>query len=217
VKVALTQTDPERLAGRLRESGFEVVECPLVRIETVEGPRVEAAEYDWVIVTSRNAVPHLLRRLHGPLPRVAAVGSGTAESLRAHGVEPMLVARRSTQEGLVAELPRPLGRVLFAGAEQARDVLVRELDADFVPLYRTLEVRPDSFPEVDLVILASASAARSFAVLARSLPVVSIGPVTSDEGRALGLTIAAEAESHDLDGLVSAVKLAASRIASSRS
>jgi uroporphyrinogen III methyltransferase/synthase len=212
VKVALTQTDPERLAGRLRESGFDVVECPLVRIEALEGPRVEAAEYDWVIVTSRNAVPHLLRRLHGPLPRVAAVGSGTAESLRAHGVEPMLVARR-----LVAELPRPLGRVLFAGAEQARDVLVRELDADFVPLYRTLEVRPDSFPEVDLVILASASAARSFAVLARSLPVVSIGPVTSDEGRALGLTIAAEAESHDLDGLVSAVKLAASRIASSRS
>ena len=52
----------------------------------------------------------------------------------------------STQEGLLAELPRPAGRVLFAAAEGARTLLVDELDATFVPLYRTRELEPDEPP-----------------------------------------------------------------------
>jgi uroporphyrinogen-III synthase len=111
---------------------------------------------------------------------------------------------------LAAELPRQAGRVLFAGAEDARDVLVRKLDADFVPLYRTVELRPERFPAGDLVVLASASAARSFSALGIGLPCVSIGPVTSAEARARGLQVVVEADTHDREGLVAAVKLAAS-------
>ena len=119
MKVVVTGTDP-RLGERLRVEGFEVVECPLIRIEPLDGPPVQAGDYDWLVLTSRHGVEQLWRRLEGPLPRVAVVGPGTAEALRAHGVEPDLVARRSTQEGLVDELPRPAGRVLFAGAETTR-------------------------------------------------------------------------------------------------
>jgi uroporphyrinogen-III synthase len=216
MRVVVTGTDP-RLAERLRADGLEVVDYPLVRIEPLDGPPVRAHTYDWVVVTSRNAVDALLRRLDGPLPRVAAIGPGTTEALRAKGIEPVLVARRSTQEGLVEELPRPVGRVLFAGAEDARDVLVRELDADFVPLYRTVELRPSAQPDGDLVVLASASAARALAATGSRLPCVSIGPVTSAEVERHGLAVVAEAETHDLDGLVRAVKLAASRAGSSRS
>jgi uroporphyrinogen-III synthase len=216
MRVVVTGTDP-RLAERLRADGLEVVDYPLVRIEPLDGPPVRAHTYDWVVVTSRNAVDALLRRLDGPLPRVAAIGPGTTEALRAKGIEPVLVARRSTQEGLVEELPRPVGRVLFAGAEDARDVLVRELDADFVPLYRTVELRPSAQPDGDLVVLASASAARALAATGSRLPCVSIGPVTSAEAERHGLAVVAEAETHDLDGLVRAVKLAASRAGSSRS
>ena len=139
--------------------------CPLVAVEALVGPPLRADRYDWLLLTSRNGVDALFPRLEGPLPRVAVVGRGTAEALREHGVEPDLVAAVSTQEGLAAELPRPAGRVLFAGAEDARDVLVRELGADFVALYRTVELRPESFPEADLAVLASASAARSLASL----------------------------------------------------
>jgi uroporphyrinogen III methyltransferase/synthase len=213
VKVAVTQSDPGRLAERLRAAGFDVEEIPLVRIEPIEGPPIRTEGYDWVVLTSRNAVDRLFARgLEGGLPRVAVIGAGTAEALRVHGAEPALVAERSTQEGLAAELPDPPGRVLFAGAEGARDVLRRALGADFVPLYRTVEVPPSSFPEVDLVVLASASAARSFARLGGGAPCVSIGPVTSEEARRAGLEIVAEAENHDLDGLVAAVKLAASQL-----
>ena len=206
-----------RLVEKLRDDGFEVVERPLVRVEAVDGPPIRTDGYEWVVLTSRIAAEELFRRLDGPLSPVAVVGPGTAEALRAHGVEPAVVAHESTQEGLAAALPRPAGRVLFCGAEGARDVLVRELDADFVPLYRTIEDPPDELPDVDLVVLASPSAARALAAVRTDLPCVSIGPVTTAEAERSGLRVVREAERHDLEGLVAAVKLAASAITSSRS
>jgi uroporphyrinogen-III synthase len=217
VLVTRTREGSGRLAARLREEGFEVVERPLVRIEPVDGSPLRVDGYDWLILTSRVAVEHLLRRVAGPLPAVAVVGPGTADALRRRGVEPALVAAESTQEGLLAELPRPAGRVLFAGAEGARELLVRALEADFVPLYRTVEEKAEPLPQVDLVVLASASAARALARIRTDLPCVSIGPVTSAEAERSGLSIVSEARSHELEGLVEAVKLAASSIASSRS
>jgi uroporphyrinogen-III synthase len=110
----------------------------------------------------------------------------------------------------VAELPRPSGRVLFTGAERARRYLVDTLRADFLALYRTRTLRPDPAPEGDLAVLASSSAAEAFAALGLALPVVSIGPETTRTARDAGLDVVAEAETHDLDGLVAAVARAAS-------
>lgn len=217
MRVALTGTRAEPFAERLRAAGFDVVHCPLVRIEPLEGPPINAADYDWLVLTSGNGVECLFRRLDDELPRVAVIGEGTAAALRGHGVEPTLVARRSTQEGLAAELPRPAGSVLFAGAEGARDFLVRELGAHFVPLYRTVELHPTSFPDADLAVLSSPSAARALAKVRRDLPCIAIGPVTAEETRTLGLALAGEAGSPDPDGVTQAVKLAASRSVSSRS
>ncbi|MGH3022297.1 MAG: uroporphyrinogen-III synthase [Gaiellaceae bacterium] len=219
MRIVLTGTEAAAvpLAAALDAEGFDVVSCPLVAVEPVPGPPLRAAGYDWLLLTSRNVVEILFERLEGPLPRVAAVGPGTAEALRAHGREPDLVASVSTQEGLAAELPRPAGRVLFAGAEDSRDVLVRELGADFVPLYRTVPLRPADFPQADLAVVASPSAARALAALGRDLLCVSIGPVTSAEARRVGLRVVAEAETHDREGLLLAVKLAASNAGSSPS
>jgi uroporphyrinogen III methyltransferase/synthase len=218
--VTRAATSADRLVQRLRDRGFEVAECPLVRIEAIGGPPLRLERYGWLALTSAAAVKPLLDRLEGKLPAVAAIGPGTAEELRRHGVEPALVAEHSTQEGLVEEI-RARGeggtQIVFAGAETARDVLARELGADVVPLYRTIELRPERFPNVDLVVLASASAARAYSALGGSAPCVSIGPVTSGEARRRGLSVVAEASSHDLDGLIEAVTLAASNLASSRS
>ncbi len=219
MKVVLTATEAltRPLAAALEAEGFEVETCPLVAIEPLPGPPLRAEGYDWIVLTSRSAVDALFARLEGGLPKLAAVGQGTAEALREQGVEPDLVAQVSTQEGLAAELPRPAGRVLFPAAEGARGVLVQELGADFVPVYRTVELRPEAFPAADLVVLASGSAARALAALGVDAPCVSIGPVTSAEARDAGLRLVAEAESHDREGLVAAVKLAASNAGSSPS
>jgi uroporphyrinogen III methyltransferase/synthase len=217
LKVALTGTRAEPLAGLLRAEGLDVVHIPLIRIEPFKGPPVRAADYDWVVLTSRNAVHCLFARLEGELPQVAAIGPATADALRERGVEATLVAQESTQEGLVAELPHPPGRVLFAGAEDARGVIADELAADVLPLYRTVELRPESFPDADVVVLASPSAARALAEVRSDLRCVAIGPVTAAEARRLGLPVVGESQSPAPEDVTRAVKLAPSRSSSSRS
>ena len=196
------------LVSRLEALGHEVVACPLIEIEPLPGP-VEVQGYDWVIVTSPNGARELVARASGALPKVAAVGPGTAEALRELGVEPDFVPRVSSQDGLLAEFPRPAGRVLFTAAEGARRRPIEELGADFVPLYRTRLLRPEHPPAGDLVVLASGSAARSFAELGADIAAVTIGPETTRAARAAGLRVVAEAETHDLDGLVAATDEAA--------
>ena len=104
MRVVLTGTErlSAPLAADLAALGLEVVTCPLVAVEALDGPPLRADRYDWLLLTSRNGVDALFPRLEGTLPRVAVVGRGTAEALREHGVEPVLVAAVSTQEGLAA-------------------------------------------------------------------------------------------------------------------
>ena len=197
------------LAARIEALGHEVVACPLIEIESLDDEPLDTTGYDWLVVTSPNGAAELARRRTGVLPRVAAIGPGTAEALRAHGVEPELVAGDSRQEGLVNAFPPDPGRVLFAGAEGSRRHLIDALNADFRPLYRTVLVRPETPPSGDLVVLASSSAARSFGALGVDVPAVSFGPQTTRAAERAGLRVVAEAETHDLDGLVAAVRLAA--------
>lgn len=194
----------EPLASRIAELGHEVVLCPLIRIDPISGGPIELSGYDWLVVTSRNGAEQLVRRARGKPRQIAAIGPGTAAALRHGGLEPDLVPRVSTQEGLLAELPRPAGLVLFAAAEGARMTIVEELSADFVPLYRTAELRPPP-PTGDLVVLASASAARAFGALRADIPAVSIGPQTTAAARRAGILVIGEAERHDLGGLVEAI------------
>jgi uroporphyrinogen-III synthase len=208
VVVTRAENRSATLASRLAELGYDVSVCSLIEIEPLGDDPIDPAPYDWVIVTSPNGAMELARRLATPPHRLAAIGPGTAAELQVHGLEPDLVPAVSTQEGLLAELPRPAGRVLVAAAEGARRLLVDELGADFLPLYRTVEVRPTEAPEGDVAVLASASAARALAATGARLPVVAIGPQTAAAARDSGLTVLAEAESHDVDGLVAAVAAA---------
>ncbi|HET7647047.1 MAG TPA: uroporphyrinogen-III synthase [Gaiellaceae bacterium] len=202
--VTRPRTQARPLVEALERIGVEVVECPLIEIERTSDEPVDAAGYDWLVVTSANGADEIARRGRN-LPRVAAVGPGTAEALRAHGIEPAFVPVESSQDGLLRELPRPTGRVLFAAAEGARRGPIDELDADFVPLYRTRLLSPEP-PAGDVVVLASGSAARAYGAVGGSAPAVTIGPETSRVARAAGLDVVAEASTHDLDGLVAAVR-----------
>jgi uroporphyrinogen III methyltransferase / synthase len=203
VKVIVTRPrgQEEQLSARLEALGHHVVRCPLIEIEPLDDRPIDVSAYDWVIVTSANGARELRRRMRGTPKRVAAIGRATAEALGGADLVPAV----STQEGLLAELPRPAGRVLFAGAEGARRLLADELRADFVALYRTRELVPERPPVGDLVVLSSPSAARAFARTDASIPALSIGPETTRAARRAGVNVLAEAETHDLDGLVAAI------------
>jgi uroporphyrinogen III methyltransferase / synthase len=203
VRIVVTRPrgQERELVTRLEELGHEVVHCPLVEVEPLGDEPIDVSGYDWVIVTSANGARELRRRMIGRPRRTAAIGAATAAALGGADLVPSV----ATQEGLLAELPRPAGRVLFAGAEGARRLLADELGADFVALYRTRELEPTVAPEGDLVVLASASAARAFARLQVDLPAITIGPQTTAAARAGGVRVLAEAETHDVAGLVAAV------------
>jgi len=203
VRIVVTRPEGrnEELADRLQRLGHEVRVVPLIVLEPLADDPIDVSGYDWVVVTSVTGARELKRRLSGSPRRVAAIGPATAQAFG--GAD--LVPEVSTQEGLLAELPRPAGRVLFAGAEGARRLLVDELHADFVPLYRTRQLEPDRPIDGDLVVLASPSAAKAFGALGLDLPAVSIGPETTSAAREAGVRVVREASTHDVNGIVDAV------------
>jgi uroporphyrinogen-III synthase len=189
----------EELVARVEALGHDAVLCELIRVEPLGEEPVDARAYDWLVVTSRNGAHELARR-GVTANRIAAIGPATAEALRSHGLRVDLVAAAHTQEGLREELPE--GTVLLAAAEGARRGV---LDADFLPLYRTIELRPE-VPEADVALLMSGSAARALASTGVHMRVVVIGPQTETEARDVGLDVVSVAAVHDLDGLVEALR-----------
>ena len=187
--------------------------------------------YSLVCLTSPNGVRLLFEALRetGRDARalagatVAAIGPGTAAALSRHGIEADVVPERFVAEALLEALAGTEvdgRRVLLARAAEARDVLpdgLRERGAavDDIALYET--VREDPAPDAieaaeaaDYVTFTSSSTVRNLTeALGGRFPngarVISIGPVTSEAAREAGLTVHAEAERHDIDGLIEAL------------
>jgi uroporphyrinogen-III synthase len=204
VRVVVTRAaeQAQPLVSRLEALGHDVVLCPLIRVEALGDEPIDPTPYDWVVVTRPNGAGELARRLTARPRRLAAIGPATAAALRGHGLRVDLVPAVHTQDGLLAELPP--GSVLLAAAEGARRLLVDEREADFVPLYRTVELHPPA-PDGDVALLASGSAARAFAATGARMPVIAIGPQTATEAREHGLEVAAVADTQDVEGLLDAL------------
>jgi uroporphyrinogen-III synthase len=201
VIVTRPQAQAEPLLKALSAQGFEPVACPVIATERIDDGPIDVTGYEWVIVTSANGAAELGARHVGVLRRVAAVGELTAAALEAQGIAVELVPTLASQEGLLAELPRPVGRALFVGAEGARRLLVDELPADFRAVYRTVELAPAP-PDGDLVLLASPSAASAWAKLGSTVPAITIGPQTTAAALDAGLAVVAEADTQNVTGLV---------------
>lgn len=190
MRVAVTRED---VAARVEALGHDAVLCDLIRIEPLGDEPIDASGYDWLVVTSANGA-HELGRRGATAAKIAAIGPATAAALLEHGLHADLVARTHTQEGLRDELS---GRLLLAAAEGARrDVL----DADFVPLYRTVE-QPQEV-EADVALLMSGSAARA---LRSRIPIVAIGEQTAAEARAVGHEVVAVAHDQTVGALLDAL------------
>jgi uroporphyrinogen-III synthase len=201
VIVTRPQAQAEPLLNALRAQGFEPIACPVIATEPIGDGPIDVTGYEWVIVTSANGAAELGARHTGVLPRVAAVGELTAAALEAQGITVEFVPTLASQEGLLAELPRPVGRALFVGAEGARRLLADELPADFRAVYRTVELAP-ARPDGELVLLASPSAAAAWAKLGSTLPAITIGPRTTAAALDAGLIVVAEADTQNVAGLV---------------
>jgi uroporphyrinogen III methyltransferase/synthase len=233
------------LRDALAAQGAEVLELPALRVEQLDPAPLAAAvrrlgEYDWIVLTSQNAVSLLwdvlraaaldARALSGL--RIACVGAATSDALLLRGLVADVVPVRFVAEAVLDALATRDDvrgrRVLYVAAEGARPVLPDGMRAlgctvDVVTAYRAV---PDgagaddlraaiASGRVDAVTFASASAVRGYvdavgAELARRAPAVTIGPVTTEAVRAAAIPLAGEAPTASIDALVGAVVAALS-------
>jgi len=176
--------------------------------------------YDWLLFTSANAVHSFRSRTSiTETPSIAVIGPSTAKSAQAAGLKVDLIPRQAVAESLLeALLPHihPGSRVLLVRAATARDLLPESLtragaEVTVAEAYRTivpeasiqslraLFAAPEQHP--DAVTFTSSSTATNLIPLLeaaglklpQSIVRASIGPITSETLRTLGLPPTIEA------------------------
>ena len=145
-KIVVTRAAEQagEFSAKLAARGATVMECPTIRLVGPESWQLldlairELSSYDWVVLTSGNAVRYFFQRMDTlgldaralAGCRICAVGPKTADAVISFGIKPDLVPTDYKAEGVVEEFSRldiQGSRVLFPRADKARDVIQREL------------------------------------------------------------------------------------------
>ena len=163
--------------------------------------------------------------------KTVAIGSATAREMIKRGIAVDVLPEQYVAESLIDALGDQIrgDRVLLARARIARDLVPQELTrrgavVDVVDAYQTVvpdqalermkQVFANTSQPLDVVTFTSSSTVKNFFLLWREagfsgIPAgamsVSIGPQTSETLRECGWPPAAEAEIHDVAGIVAAV------------
>ena len=225
------------LRERLEQLGARVLEIPTIEIvdpdswAPVDTAIGKLTEYDWLILTSANAVRCFLDRLDDQaiVPAIAVVGSQTARKLQERGLTAALIPDEFRAEGLVEAFPEDLcgKRILVPRAEVAREYLPDTLRArgarvDVVTVYRTRRPlegasrlrRSLNEEKIDCITLTSGATAQNLADMLgvsnlsepfEGIAIAVIGPVTRDCAAQLGLRTDIQAASATIADLVAAI------------
>jgi len=186
--------------SELERYGANVIVCPTIEIAEPESyARLDEAidhlyGYDWLILTSANAIDFLLRRLAARRVRteeldqikVCAIGQASADKLRDAHIHVDVVPTHAKAEGVFAALSEFVGgdeqlrglNILLPRAAVGRDYLPRALEeagarVDVVTAYRT--VVPEDLDRgrlsamlagsADCIAFTSSSTVRNLALL----------------------------------------------------
>ena len=178
----------------LVDRGFLVLEMPALEIrppsswELLDNALSHLSDYDWLILTSANAVTYFLDRLEQignaadlKALKLAVVGKKTASVLKQRGLTPDFVPPNFVADSLIAAFPVPVDgvRLLFPRVESGgRDVLVKDMTAagalmTEVPAYESgCPTEPDEAAiaalknrTIDVITFASSKTVRHFCQL----------------------------------------------------
>ncbi|HET7185934.1 MAG TPA: uroporphyrinogen-III synthase [Terriglobales bacterium] len=161
---------------------------------------------------------------------IAAIGPATSKAIENHGLPVDVMPEEYVAEAVVAELKQEVKskRVLLVRAKIARDVIPNELakagaKVDVVEAYETVapessrseltKVLRDPRRKPDVITFTSSSTVRNFLellgknnqALLTGTKLASIGPITSQTMRELGLHVDIEAREYTVPGLVATI------------
>lgn len=245
ILVTRAQHQAGSLARMLRERSAEVEEIPTIEIRppadsaALDAALRDLAQYDWLILTSVNGVEALFRRAQelgadvSPLKstQICAIGPATRRAIEKRRLNVAVVPQQYVAEAVVDALrPQVRGkRVLLVRAQEARDVIPRELqqagaEVTVAAAYETvvphgarerLQAALASEQRPDMITFTSSSTVRHLVSLlggagaARqqlsAIALASIGPVTSATLREAGLQPSMEAAEYTMAGLADAI------------
>lgn len=188
---------------------YAPLDAALAKLDTPGGEG-----YDWLIFTSANAVQVFTeRRAANAIPKkIAVIGPATAKAVQGIGLQVDLIPPSYVAESLAESLmPHVSGKnILLIRATEARDILPEALTRagatvtigeayrnrippESIPALQQLFASAESHP--DAITFTSASTARNLVALLEAanltlpstIKLVSIGPITSQALRDLGL------------------------------
>jgi uroporphyrinogen-III synthase len=163
IVVTRPESQSAALAEALRANGAEIISLPLIRIApphdlaAFDQSLIALATFDWLILTSQNAVHALSGRLAvlgirltnaaARSLRIAAVGKSTADTAQAAGLPVAYTGKGGTAADLVNELASDLRckHVFLPRSNRAASALVKQLrdlgcKVTEVIAYRTIAV-----------------------------------------------------------------------------
>lgn len=188
---------------------FDIIHAPLIRIQplSIDEDFLDA-HYDWVILTSKNAVnlflPYLAKTRY---TKIASIGEKTTELLVKHGYHVDFEPGVYTQEGFIEEFPIDevdIRRVLYPTSRDARNILHDYLEEYGVEVVKfsiyqpvdnieSIQLIKEKWEDINIITFSSPSGVK---VLKKYIepnalkdkPIVSIGAVTKKELDRLGIT-----------------------------
>jgi len=189
-------------------------------------------KFEWVVFTSAHAVEVFATRRNPAIPprNVAVIGPATGRAVEKLGIKVTLLPPKYVAESLAESLVSYVAGVpvLLIRAAEARDVFPQiitragakltiveayrnRVPEDSIPVLREMFAAPEHHP--DLITFTSASTARNLVellhaaevVLPQTILLASIGPITSQAMRELGLTPTIEAREATLSSLTQAI------------
>lgn len=225
----------------LREQGADVLEMPVLEIcppsswQGLDQAIAQLANFDWLILTSANAVDYFFERLAQqgrflpPSIQTAVVGQKTALRLQHYGIQPGFIPTSFIADVLVSSFPEDdlqhkailFPRVETGGREvlvqefRAKGAIVTEVAAYESGCVKTIDpaiLEALRSGRVDVVTFASSKTVHCFYQLLHTVSepptrykIVSIGPQTSAACRQWLRRVDLEAATYTLEGLTEAI------------
>ena len=244
ILVTRSRAQASKLTFQLEELGAECIEAPAISIKAPSDDykALDKAigcldKYNWLIFTSANGVEHFWQRLDEAgkdaralaNAKICAIGSATADALKAHGLVADVIPDRYQAEGIIDALKGEIKegtKVLIPRAAEAREILPEALrkagaEVDVVPAYETAmgdgdaeEIKKElAAGNIAAVTFTSSSTVTNFlkllggdTALLNKVKLGAIGPITAETMKKNGLTVSVEAKEYTIDGLVEALK-----------
>jgi uroporphyrinogen III methyltransferase / synthase len=156
----------------LRSRGARVLEMPTLEIvpptswQDLDREIAKLTDFDWLILTSSNAVDGFFARLQSAGKdsralagvKIAVVGQKTAQSLQQHGITPDFIPPNFIADALIGNFPTPPAgqRILFPRVETGgREVLVSEFTDSGATVIEVAAYQSQCPDAIDPTVLAA--------------------------------------------------------------